>query len=59
MKDDKYHRIKGQQILENNNPPPQVEIGNIVASTKDVQYPNLSKSEERGINPAFEMNERL
>ena len=60
VKDEKYHRIKGQQILENNNPPPpQVEIGNIVASTKEVQYPDLSKSEESGVNPAFEMNERL
>ena len=46
--------------MENNNPPPsEVEIGNIVASTKEVQYPDLSKSEESGINPAFEMNERL
>ena len=46
--------------MENNNPPPsEVEIGNIVASTKEVQYPDLSKSEESGVNPAFEMNERL
>jgi len=60
VKDEKYHRIREQQIMENNNPPPsEVEIGNIVASTKEVQYPDLSKSEESGINPAFEMNERL
>ena len=60
VKDEKYHRIREQQIMENNNPPPsEIEIGNIVASTKEVQYPDLSKSEESGINPAFEMNERL
>jgi len=44
VKDDKYHRIKGQQIMKNNNIP----------------EPNLKTSkEESGVNLGFEMTERL
>jgi len=44
VKDDKYHRIKGQQIMKNNNIP----------------EPDLKTSkEESGMNLGFEMNERL
>jgi len=57
VQDEKYHRIKGQQIMMNNNPPDGV--GHENEKMKHYIDPNQTKGEQSGVNLAFEMNERL